>query len=123
MYPFKMHDESGITLITCSGISNTGKLTAKTGETLIRRFPGLIDLCVPARSDPERLLDAITNAERIVVFDGCTDCCGRKKVQEQGYEPDIHLIATECGIIKAGMEDPRFEEIELLTSIVREKLR
>ncbi len=118
-----MHDDSDITLITCSGISNTGKLTAKTGEMLIRRCPGLIELCLSARSDPERLLDALTYAEQIVVVDGCTDCCGKKKVQEQGYEPDIHLIATECGIPKSGMEDPRFDEIEHLTMVVREKLR
>jgi len=118
-----MHDDSGITLITCSGISNTGKLTAKTGEMLIRRYPGLIEMFVPARSDPKRVLHALTHAERIAVVDGCTDCCGRKKVQEQGYEPDIHLIATECGIIKTGIKDPRFDEIELLTAMVREKLQ
>jgi uncharacterized metal-binding protein len=118
-----MHDDSGITLITCSGISNTGKLTDKTGETLIRRCPGLIELCLSARSDPEKLLDALTHADQIVVVDGCADCCGRKKVREQGHEPDIHFIATECGIKKNGMEDPRFDEIEHLTTVVREKLR
>ena len=118
-----MLDDSGITLITCSGISNTGKLTVKTCEMLIRRCPGLIELCLSARSDPEKLLDALTHAEQIVVVDGCTDCCGRKKVREHGYEPDIYLIATECGIIKNGMEDPRFDEIELLTTVIREKLR
>lgn len=118
-----MHDDDGITLITCSGISNTGKLTAKTGEALIRRCPGLIELCLSARTDPKFLLDALTQAERIVVIDGCTDCCARKKVEEQGYKAHIHLIATELGIIKNGMEDPRFDEIEHLTTVVREHIR
>lgn len=118
-----MHDDDGITLITCSGISNTGKLTAKTGEHLMRKCPGMIEYCISCRVDPDRLCDALSHAEKIVVLDGCTDCCGSKKVREQGYEPEIHFIATECGIIKNGMEEPRFDEIELLTKVVREQLR
>lgn len=118
-----MFDDSGITLITCSGISNTGKLTTKAGEMLIRRYPGLIELCLSVRSDPKRLLDVLVQADCIVVLDGCSECCGVKKVQEQGYDPNIHLIATDYGITKAGMEDPRFDEIDILTGIVRERLR
>lgn len=118
-----MIDDSGTILVTCSGISNTGRLTAKVGEMLMRRSPGLIELCLSSRSDPDRLLDALAGVEKIVVLDGCTESCGRKKVQEHGYEPGIHLIATDHGIIKNGMEDPRFDEIELLTLVVRDILR
>lgn len=118
-----MTDDDGITLITCSGISNTGKLTTKTGEMLIQRCPGLIDICLSSRIDPDRLRDALVHADRIVVLDGCSDCCGKKKVCEQGYEPETHLVATEFGIVKAGMEDPRFDEIEHLTTVFRQHLR
>jgi len=118
-----MIDDDGITLITCSGISNTGKLTTKTGEMLMQRSPDLIDVCLSSRVESERLCDALVHAERIVVLDGCPDCCGKKKVCEQGYEPETHLIATELGIVKAGMEDPRFDEIEPLTTVVRQHLR
>lgn len=118
-----MHDDDGITLITCSGISNTGKLTAKTGEMLIQRCPGLIEHCISCRVDPDQLQKALSQAETIAVLDGCTDWCGRKKVQEHGFDPAIHLIATEWGIIKNGMEEPRFDEIEHLTIVVRDKLR
>ena len=118
-----MHDDTGITLITCSGISNTGKLTAKVGEEIVRRWPGLVDLCLSARCDPGYLREVLSEADQIVVLDGCTDCCGRKKVQEHGYEADIHLIATENGIVKNGMEDPRFDEIEKISAIMREMIR
>ncbi len=116
-------DNSEITIITCSGISNTGKLTATVGGILIRQYPGQIETCLSARAEPDTMKDALTHAERILVVDGCTDCCGRKKLMEHGYEPDIHIIATECGIVKNGMEDPRFDEIELLTSVIRDKIR
>ena len=118
-----MYDDTGITLITCSGISNTGKLTSKVGEGIIRRCPGLIECCLSARCDPDRLRLALSEAEKIMVLDGCTDCCGRKKVQEHGHDADIHLIATENGIVKNGMEEPRFDEIEHLTVIIRDKIR
>ncbi|MDD1723992.1 MAG: putative zinc-binding protein [Methanospirillum sp.] len=118
-----MHDDDGITLITCSGISSTGKLTAKTGEMLMQRCPGIIEHCISCRTDPDRLQNALSQAETIVVLDGCSDLCGRKKVQEHGFDPDLHLIATEYGIVKNGMEDPRFDEIEHLTIVVRDKLR
>jgi len=120
---FMTPDNSEITIITCSGISNTGKLTAKVGEILIRRCPGQIEVCLPARAEPDKMKDALSHAEQILVVDGCADCCARKKLMEHGYEPDIHIIATECGIVKNGMEDPRFDEIELLTSFIREKIR
>ncbi|HOJ95860.1 MAG TPA: putative zinc-binding protein [Methanospirillum sp.] len=110
-------------MVTCSGISNTGKLTTKVSESLHRKCPGLIECSFAARSDPEKLRDFLAHAKRIVIVDGCSDCCGRKKIKELGYDPDIHIVATECGIIKNGMEDPRFDEIELMTSIVREKIR
>lgn len=118
-----MHNDDGITLITCSGISNTGKLTAKTGERLMQRCPGMIEHCLSCRVDPDRLRDALSHAEKIAVLDGCSDCCGSKKVREHGFDPAIHLIATESGIVKNGMEEPRFDEIEHLTLVVREQLR
>ncbi len=70
-----MHDDDGITLITCSVISNTGKLTAKTGEHLMQRYPGMIEHCISCRVDPDRFHDALFHAEKIAVIDGCTDCC------------------------------------------------
>jgi uncharacterized metal-binding protein len=116
-----MNDEYEPVLITCSGVSNTGKLTTKVGETLLLRYPDLLDLSLSARS--EKLQKTLAEAEKIVVLDGCSDCCGRKKIHELGFEPDIHLIATDCGIIKSGMDDPGFDEIEHLMVIVLEKLR
>jgi len=89
----------------------------------MQKSPGMIELCISCRADPARLQDVLINAERIAILDGCTDCCGRKKVREQGYEPEIHLIATDCGIIKNGMEEPRFDEIEHLSFIVKDTLR
>lgn len=118
-----MIDDSGITLITCSGISNTGKLTTKVGEMLIQHYPGLIEHCLSARSDSDRLCKVLDDAEQVVILDGCPDCCGKKKILEHKCDADIHLIATESGIVKNGMEDPRFDEIELIARVVKDTIR
>jgi len=109
------------TIITCSGISNTGKLTAQTGAALLHRCGGDVEACVGARA--AALEDAVRHAERILVLDGCEDCCAGKRVRALGAEPDLHIIATDCGIEKNGMAEPRFDEIERLAAAVREAIR
>ena len=74
-----MPDDSGLTLIRCSGILNTEKLTTKAVEIIIPRFPWYIELFLPALSVQDRLSDAISHAKKISVPSGCTDCCGGKK--------------------------------------------
>ncbi len=84
-----------VTLVTCSGLSNTGKLTARAGM--------LVD--------------------RVLALDGCEDTCALKKLREIGVEPDLHVVATGCGIVKNGMAEPRFDEIERLAGAVIEAIR
>ena len=40
-----------------------------------------------------------------------------------GVEPHLHRGATDCGIEKNGMAEPRFDEIERLSAAVLEALR
>lgn len=112
-----------VTVIACSGISNTGKLTAQTGAALMRRCGGRIEACIAATRPTASLEAAIRHADRILVLDGCADCCGRKKVRALGIESHLHIVATDCGIAKNGMADPRFDEIERLASAVMEAIR
>lgn len=113
----------GITIITCSGISNTGKLTTQTGTALLRRHAYAIEAAIPATRPTAAIKSALQHAEEILVLDGCGDCCGHKKLRALGIEPHLHLIATECGIKKNGMSDPGFAEIERLTAAVLEAVR
>ncbi|HDQ07995.1 MAG TPA: zinc-binding protein [Methanoculleus sp.] len=111
-----------VTIVTCSGISNTGKLTAQTGAVLLHRCGGDVEACVGAR-DTASLERALVHAEAVLVLDGCEDCCAKKKVLALGIEPCLHIIATACGIEKNGMAEPRFDEIERLAAVVREAIR
>lgn len=109
------------TIVACSGISNTGKLTFHAGTALVCRCGGLVEDCVRART--ASLETVIRHTDRILVLDGCADCCGKKKVRALGIEPHLHIVATDCGIAKNGMSEPRFDEIERLASAVLEAIK
>jgi uncharacterized metal-binding protein len=98
-------------LVTCSGISNTGKLTTQAGIILMQRKPGRF-LCMNCKQSAETLRADAGGAGRIIVLDGCTDCCATKKLTAAGLSADVHIIATELGIEKNGMADVKYDEIE-----------
>jgi uncharacterized metal-binding protein len=108
-----------ITLVTCSGISNTGKLTTQAALALLQRRPGGY-IWVRAEQGADRIADEIEDVDEVIVLDGCTDCCAKKKLAEAGFAPDHHLIATEIGITKNGMADVQFAEIEKVVNTVQQ---
>ena len=112
---------TGVYLLTCSGISNTGKLTTQVSMRLMQRYPGLIEECLRC-SPTVSLSDNLSGAEQLVILDGCEDHCAAKKAALSGRKPDIHIVTTDCGITKSGMNDPTFNEIDHIVEIVRTAL-
>ncbi|MDD1693251.1 MAG: putative zinc-binding protein [Methanoregula sp.] len=107
-------------LVTCSGISNTGKLTTQAGMLLMQRKPGMF-LCMNCKQSAESLRMDAGGAERLIVLDGCMDCCATKKLAAAGLVPHIHIIATELGIEKNGMGEVQYDEIEKIVSTVLDR--
>jgi uncharacterized metal-binding protein len=105
------------TLVTCSGISNTGKLTTQAGMLLMQRKPGMFQ-CMNCKQSAESLRLDTGSIERLIVLDGCTDCCATKKLTAAGLTPDVHIIATELGIQKNGMAEVQYHEIEQVVAAV-----
>ena len=118
----KNTDENPLILITFSGVSNTGKLTAQVGSILAQRDPDIFEGHLHARQST-RDIEAVINGARTVVIDGCADHCAAKKLKSLCLTPDIHIIATEEGIEKNGMADPKFDEIETLIAATYRKVR
>ena len=111
-----------LVLITCSGITNTGKLTAQVAAVLVQREPDLFEEHLHAKQSTRDMEDVI-NGGKVVVLDGCKDHCAAKKLKSLCINPHIHIIATEEGIEKNGMADPGFDEIEKLVAAVRKAVR
>ena len=105
-----------IALITCSGLSNTGRLTTEAALTLIQRKPGIF-VWIHAHQSAESLEAWARDADEVVVIDGCTDRCAMKKLSSC-IKPHRHIIATELGIVKNGMADVQFHEIEKMIDAI-----
>ena len=111
-------DEDPLVLITCSGISNTGKLTTQVAGILAQREPDLFEGHLHAKQSTHDL-EKVINGGKVVVLDGCRDNCAAKKLKSMCIPPHIHIIATAEGIEKNGMADLGFDEIETLVAAVR----
>ncbi len=48
-----------IALITCSGVSNTGKLTEQAAKYFAQKYPGAVDYLISAKK-----IDEVTNFDR-----------------------------------------------------------
>jgi uncharacterized metal-binding protein len=106
-----------IALITCSGLSNVGRLTTAVGQQLLMRRPGRIEW-VRAQAGPGTIAGAADDADLVIVLDGCEDCCGSKKATEAGVEPTVQIRAIDLGIVKDGRAEVRYDEIETMMRAV-----
>jgi uncharacterized metal-binding protein len=107
-----------IVLVTCSGISNTGKLTTQAALTLMQQWPGRYQW-THVKKSAASLEGEVRDADRVIVIDGCYDCCATKKLAATTISPDGHIIATDLGIEKNGMADVQYAEIEQMVTAVR----
>lgn len=106
-----------IVLITCSGLSNVGRLTTAVAQNVLMRRPGRI-VWVRARAGPDTIADAADEADLVIALDGCEDCCGSRKAAEAGVDHAVHLMAINLGIVKNGMAEVKYAEIETVVRAV-----
>ena len=106
-------------LVTCSGISNTGKLTTQAAQSLMQKHPGRYQW-THVKKSAALLEDEVRDADRVIVIDGCHDCCATKKLAATSVTPHCHIIATDLGIEKNGMADVQYHEIEKVVRAVME---
>ena len=111
--------EMTFALVTCSGVSNTGKLTTQAAFYPAQAEAGDRTSWMHARQSAASLEAEIEGAEQVIVIDGV---CGRLRQEETlprpGSAPDLHIVATELGIEKNGMGEVGYDEIEKVVRAV-----
>lgn len=110
-----------IVLVTCSGISNTGKLTTQATCALMQRRPGRF-LWTHVKKSAASLEEECRDGDRVVLLDGCHDCCAGRKLGATNISPHAHIIATDLGIEKNGMADVQYQEIEQVVAAIEAAL-
>ncbi len=112
-----------VLLLTCSGISHTGQLTTMTGNSLRCRHPVLIIRHLQLTALKRPLEKELQDTDYLLAVDGCEECCVKKRMDTLGKTPDAYIVATREGIVKRGMEEPRYDEIEDLSQVIVRKIR
>jgi uncharacterized metal-binding protein len=108
-------------LITCSGLSNTGRLTTQVAALLISRHPTDFTW-LKASTDPENISNAAIDADLIIIIEGCSDRCASKKIIDLGIKGDFLLVATELGIEKNVMADVQWNDVEKMLGAVKQQV-
>ncbi len=93
--------ELDITMVSCSGASNTGCYADRVSRILTES--GQTDMiCLPKIAiNDQKLIEKCKNSkDKIVVIDGCPLNCAKKILEEHGITNFIHINVTEFGIIK-----------------------
>jgi uncharacterized metal-binding protein len=108
-------------LITCSGLSNTGRLTTQVATILLSRHPAAITW-VKAHKGGQHIADAIEDADLVIVLEGCPDHCASKKTIDVGIRADIYLVATELGVEKNGMAEVQWNDVEKVLTAIEQKI-
>jgi len=116
-------DDRPVLLLTCSGISHTGQLTTMTGNSLRCRHPVLVTRHLRLTALKRPLEQELQDGECLIAVDGCEECCAKKRMDLIGKTPDAYIVATREGIIKRGMEEPRYDEIDGLSRVIVRKIR
>ena len=116
-------DDLPVLLLTCSGISHTGQLTTMTGNSLRCRNQVLVTRHLQLTALKRPLEKEIQDGECLIAVDGCEECCAKKRMDMIGKTPDAYIVATREGIIKRGMEEPRYDEIDGLSRVIVRKIR
>lgn len=108
-------------LITCSGLSNSGRLTTQVAIMLMSRHSSEI-AWAQAHKGEHAIADAVDNADQIIVIEGCSDYCALKKLDTMGITADLHIVATELGVEKDGLADVKWRDVEKVLAAVDRKM-
>ena len=108
-------------LITCSGLSNTGRLTTHVAMILMSRSAAGI-AWAQAHKGEHAIADAVDDADQIIVIEGCSDHCAVKKLDTMGITADLHIVATELGIEKDGLADVKWCDVETVLTAFDRKI-
>ena len=90
-----------ISMISCSGASNTGCYADKVSRILIESGQTQM-VCLPkiAINDKKRIEKLKTTSRKAVVIDGCPLNCAEKILKDHHIEIFYHINTTDFGITK-----------------------
>jgi uncharacterized metal-binding protein len=75
------------------------------------RYPATITW-VKAHKSEENIAEAAEDTDLVIVLEGCSDHCALKKIIDRGIKADMHLVATELGGERDGMDEVQWSALK-----------
>jgi uncharacterized metal-binding protein len=90
-----------ITIVSCSGASNTGKYTDEVARRMAAKdLANMLCLAKIAISDQTLIKKTKDGTDKIIVLDGCLFNCAEKILAKEGITDIAHLNTTDFEIKK-----------------------
>ncbi len=104
-------ESNTITVVACSGASNTGQYSDVVARKLIKSGQAKM-LCLARFSVDKKFAEqSKAGVGKLIVLDGCPINCAEKIINETGITDFIHLNTTDFGITK-GVTPVTDEKVE-----------
>ncbi|MCD6200464.1 MAG: putative zinc-binding protein [Bacteroidales bacterium] len=84
-----------ISIANCAGRSNTGQMSLEIAKKLDKALPYANINCLPAIFPKLKPMDKFTEADAIVVIDGCNEHCVLETIKLGGYKAAIHVSVDD----------------------------
>jgi len=96
-----MSEDNNITIVACSGASNTGCFTDSVARKLAESGEANMLCLAKIAIGDEKLIESTKSSnDKIVVLDGCPFNCAEKILKREGINQFHHVNTTEFGITK-----------------------
>ena len=96
-----MSKDNNITIVSCSGASNTGCFTDTVARKLAESGQAnMLCLAKIAIGDEQLIESTKSSNDKIIVLDGCPFNCAEKILKREGIDRFHHVNTTDFGITK-----------------------
>jgi uncharacterized metal-binding protein len=110
------------TIYACSGAADVGAISDRAARTLTKEGCGAMSCLAGVGGRVSSHMDRARNASRILVIDGCVQCCASQCLEEAGFQDFESFQLGEIGLEK-GSSPPDDRIIEAAVTHSRKLLK
>ncbi len=103
-------------IFPCAGVANVGQISNAAALLLTDEGYGTATCIALLGSGDAGLKQRITEADEVVIIDGCPVVCGAKIAAAKGLVPAQHIVITELGFEKTYTRNFTEDDVEIVVS-------
>lgn len=112
-----------IVMYACGGASNVGQIGNDAVRALDQLGHGVMCCPLAVVAKHPGAVSQAANAAKVVLVDGCENCCLQKEFESSGINVDVHFTVEELGVEKNHKFNYAEEQVAAVASAIRAKMR